>query len=238
MLSWVLVLGLLGAAPKPAVAPAPPKPAAPKSAPLPAAAPFAWRVPGLVGELDVPGEMNVGGMPIRLQVYTSRESISTLLQSFATAADEAGYYLQSRPPRLMGQPHLTALDTRTFTAYTVILEPAAGGQTTVILGEAKMGDSAPGPAQDSLVPLYPGASQVLRGDFEGAHTLAYHAPAGAPVVDTWYREQLARAGYTEEQPLVFRRKAQQVRVSTRAESEGSAVLLFIETAALSPDLNP
>ena len=232
MLSWVLALGLLAATPKPAAAPARP------AAPVPAPAPFTWRVPGLVTQVDVPGQMNVAGMPIRLQVYTSRESVPTLLQSFATAADEAGFYLQRRTPRLMSQAHLTALDTRTFTAYTVILEPAPGGQTTVILGEAKMNTTAPAPSSTPLVPLYPGASHVLRSDFEGANTLAYHAPAEAAAVSTWYREQLVRAGYAEEEPLLFRRQAQQVRLSTRPEPGGSAVLLFIESATLAPDPTP
>ena len=233
MLSWLLLLPLLGAAPgKPAPAPAP----APNTAPNTAPAPFRWRVPGVVAQVEVPGEMNVGGIPIRLEVYTSRESIENLLQSFATAFDEAGYYIQPRPPRVLRQPHLTALDTRTLTAYTVILEPAEGGHTTVMLGEAKMGEVKTPPPGELLLPTYPGATHILQGDFEGARTLAYQAPTPEASLRSWYREQLGKAGYKEEEPGVFRRDTRQVRLSLRPAGGGTSVLLFLETA--SPSLAP
>ncbi|ATB32156.1 hypothetical protein [Melittangium boletus] len=223
MLSWLLLLPLLGATPD-------------KPAPAPAA--FHWRVPGLVAQVEVPGEMKVDGIPIRLEVYTSRESIENLLQSFATAFDEAGYYIQPRPPRVLRQPHLTALDTRTLTAYTVILEPAGSGLTTVVLGQAKMGDVQRPPPGESPLPLYPGATNVLQGDFEGARTLTYRAPTPEASLRAWYREQLGKAGYKEEEPQLFRRDTRQVRLSLRPDGGGTSVLLFLETASPSSAQTP
>ena len=202
-----------------------PVPTAPPSAPPP----FHWRVPGLVSTLEVPGELNVGGIPIRLEVYSSRERVEYLLQSFATAFDEAGFYIPSKTRRVVLQPHLTALDTRTLTAYTVILNPTPGGLTTVVLGEAKMGQKTT-PSTPPLVPPYPGAKQVLQGDFEGARTLTFWAAARAEQVETWYRERLLTAGYKEEEPLVFRRQEQEVRLSLKAERMGTTALVFIKTA--------
>ncbi|MET0404979.1 MAG: hypothetical protein ABW123_21365 [Cystobacter sp.] len=215
----VLVGGLLASAPSP-VAPAPAAPPPP--------APFRWKVPGLVSSLDVPGQMNVGGIPIRLEVYSSRERVETLLQSFANAFEQAGFYIPRRTRRVARQPHLTALDTRTLVAYTVILNPGPDGLTTVVLGEARMGEKTT--TTPSLVPAYPEARQVMQGDFEGAHTLSFWAAARPEQVETWYRQRLLTAGYKEEEPRVFRRQQQEVRLSLKPERMGTTALLFIQTA--------
>ncbi|WNG22331.1 hypothetical protein F0U63_34350 [Cystobacter fuscus] len=192
-------------------------------------APFHWKVPGLVSTLDVPGEMNVGNIPIRLQVYTSREPVESLLQSFANASSAAGLYIPRTTRRVARQPHLTALDTRTLTAYTLILNPSPEGLTTVVLGEAKM-DQKAAPSTPSLVPTYPGAKHVLQGDFEGARTLSFWAAARTDQVETWYRERLLAAGYKEDAPLVFRRGDQEIHLSLKVQNMGTNALLFIKTA--------
>jgi len=92
------------------------------ASPQPAPKPFHWTVPEQVAKVEVPGRMNVAGMPIHLEAYTSRQSVEQLLQHFATAFDEAGFYIQRRQQQFARQPHLTGLDTRTFTAYTVIFD--------------------------------------------------------------------------------------------------------------------
>src|SRR3712207_9067282 len=63
-----------------------------------------------VSTIDVPGQMNVAGIPVRFRVHTSREKLEFLLQHFATAFDEAGFYLQRHQQRVAAEPHLTALD--------------------------------------------------------------------------------------------------------------------------------
>ncbi|EPX62430.1 hypothetical protein D187_008618 [Cystobacter fuscus DSM 2262] len=216
-----MLSGLLGVLAAGWLAASPPPPSPP--------APFHWRVPGLVSTLDVPGEMSVGNIPIRLQVYTSREPVETLLQSFAKASDAAGFYIPRKTRRLARQPHLTALDTRTLTAYTVILNPSPEGLTTVVLGEAKM-DQKTAPSTPSLVPTYPGAKHVLQGNFEGARTLSFWAAARTEQVETWYRERLLAAGYKEEEPLVFRRGQQELNLSLKVQNMGTNALLFIKTA--------
>jgi hypothetical protein len=203
----------------------------------PAGTPFEWKVPGQVSVLEVPGGMNVGGIPIRLQVYASKESVDRLLQYFATAFDESGFYIERAQKQLAAEPHLTALNTRTLTAYTVILEKEAGGLTTVVLGESKMGDFKPAPAS-ALLPVYPGAQNVLQSDFEGAKTLAFRVAAKQEQVSAWYRERLVRAGYKEEGPLVFRRQEQEVRMSASAREGALDVVLFLKTAGERPLLEP
>jgi len=199
--------------------------------------PFHWEVPGWVSTVDVPDRMNVGGIPVRIRVYTSREKLERLLQHFATAFDEAGFYLQRHQPRLAAEPHLTALDTRTFTSYTVILTPEPGGLTTVVLGRARLGE-AQRAALPSSLPVYAGAMNVLYADLEGARTLTYRAPAKEADVRAWYRERLTRAGFKEESPLLFRRREQELRLSLSQEGGWVEAVVFLKTAGEFPPLEP
>lgn len=199
--------------------------------------PFQWTVPGLVSTVDVPGGMDVGGIPVRLQVYTSREKLGRLLQYFATAFDEAGFYVQRHQPRLAAEPHLTALDTRTFTSYTVILTPEPGGLTTVVLGQARLGEAQPA-SPPGFLPVYAGAMNVLYADLEGARTLTYRAPAKESDVRAWYREWLTRSGFKEESPLSFSRKEQELRLSLSQQGGWVDVVLFLKTAGDLPPLEP
>ncbi|HEX5751069.1 MAG TPA: hypothetical protein VFZ09_32885 [Archangium sp.] len=199
--------------------------------------PFQWTVPGLVSVVDVPDTMNVGGIPVRIQVYTSKEKLERLLQYFATAFDDAGFYVQRQQPRLAAEPHLTALDTRTFTSYTVILTPEPGGLTTVVLGQARLGEAKPA-APPRFPPVYAGAMNVLSADLEGARTLTYRAPGKEADVRGWYREQLTRSGFKEESPQVFQRQAQELRLSLSQEGGWVQVVLFLKTAGALPPLEP
>ncbi|WP_257454406.1 hypothetical protein [Archangium lipolyticum] len=211
MLSCLLVLELLMAAPS-----------------AHAREPFRWEVPGLVSTVEVPAQMNVGGIPVRMRVYTSREPVERLLQHFATAFDDAGFYLERNQRQLVAQPTLTALDTRTFTSYTVILQPEPGGLTTVVLGEARLGErQQAGPF--GPLPVYPGAVSPLQGDFEGARTLSFRVVAKEAQVRAWYREQLTRVGYKEESPWLFRRREQRIRLSLSQQGAWTDAVLFLET---------
>ena len=207
--------------------------AAPGGAPAPLPAdPLRWEVPGQVSVVEVPARMDVGGIPVRFRVFTSKERVERLLQHFAQAFADAGFYIERNQKRLAAQPHLTALNTRTLTSYTVILGPQPGGMTEVVLGEARLG--ARRPASAPTLPVFPGAQDVLQSDFEGAQTLGYQVQAPEAEVKAWYQEQLSQAGYREEEPLVFRRKQQEVRVDVTPRAGGLHVLLFQRTAGELP----
>jgi hypothetical protein len=226
MLSGLLALMLAAA---PATAPA--------AAPQKAADPLEWKVPGMVSTLEVPGQMHVGGVPVRFRVHTSTEKVEQLLQHFATAFDEAGFYIQRNQRRLAAEPHLTALDTRTLTSYSVILNPEAGGLTTVVVGEARLKELKPS-APPSAFPLYPGAADVVHADFEGAKTLGYQVAAKEAEVRAWYQQRMTSAGFTEEAPLLFRRKEQQLHVSLSPQGGKLSVFLFLQTTPEPIPLDP
>jgi len=213
MLSALLVLGALLASPP-----------AGKQAPKPGD-PLQWEVPGTVSVVEVPGQMDVAGIPVRFRVVNSKEKLEPLFLHFAKAFSDAGFYLPP-PPRNMAPPlRLTALETRTLTSYTIIFQPQKGGLTEVVVGEARLKErkaSAP-----SMAPVYPGGKDVLQSSFEGARTLGYQVEAKDADVKAWYRQELTRIGYQEEEPLVFRRKGQEVRLAVTAQGSGVHVFLFL-----------
>jgi hypothetical protein len=247
MLSGLLVLALSAAptqpqapakAEAPVKAPAAAKPSAPQkpAAPAKAVHPLDWPVPGLVNTIDIPGQMQVAGIPVRFRVHTSREKLETLLQHFATAFDEAGFYIQRHQKRRTAEPHLTALDTRSLTSYTVMLSPEPGGLITVVVGEAKLKEFKPVTPPDAL-PVFPGAADVLYSNFEGARTLGYRVAATEAEVRAWYQQRLARDGFQEEAPLVFRRQQQELHVSLKPQEGQLSVMLFYQTVAEAPPLD-
>lgn len=215
---WVLEL-LLAAAPAEAKAPRP-------------VDPLQWEVPGRVSAVEVPARMDVDGIPVRFRVVLSKEKGDLLFQHFAKAFAEAGFYLPP-PPRKPSLPlRLTALDTRTLTSYTLVFQSQPGGLMEVVLGEARLKERQKAAAP--MVPVYPGAKDVLQSNFEGARTLGYQVEAKEAEVKAWHREQLTRAGYKEEEPLLFRRQQQEVRLSVMPRAGWLHVFLFLRTASEPP----
>lgn len=215
MLSALLALAVASAPTQAAAAPAP-------------VDPLQWEVPGQVSVLEVPATMEVGGIPVRFRVVSSKDKVEFLLRHFAQAFSDAGFYIERRQKRLAPQLHLTALNTQTFVSYTVILTPQPGGLTEVVVGEARL--SARKPTAPPTLPVFAGAQDVLQADFEGAQTLGYTVQAPAADVKAWYQERLSKAGYKEEEPLVFRRKEQEIRVEVTPHVGSLHVLLFVRTA--------
>ena len=143
-----------------------------------------------------------------------------------------GFYLPP-PPRNMAPPlRITALETRTLTSYTVIFQPLKGGLTEVVVGEARLKERKA--AAPPMVPVYPGGKDVLQSSFEGARTLGYQVEAKDAEVKAWYQKELTRIGYKEEEPLVFRREGQEVRLDVTPQGSAVHVFLFLAEARRAP----
>jgi hypothetical protein len=220
MLSALLVLELLLAAP-PAGAQAPP----PRD-------PLQWEVPGQVSVIEVPAKMDVAGIPVRFRVVISKDKVDFLFKHFAKAFHEAGFYLPPPPRKMSGPPRLTALDPRTLTSFTVIFQPQPGGKTEVIVGEARLKDRQP--AAPPMVPVYPGGKDVLQSNLEGGRTLGYQVEARQEEVKAWYQKELTRLGYKEEEPLLFRRPEKELRLAVTPQPGGVHVFLFLREAGEPP----
>jgi hypothetical protein len=222
MLSALLVLELLLATP-PAGTQAPP----PRD-------PLQWEVPGQVSAIEVPGRMDVAGIPVRFRVVSSKEKADYLFKHLAKTFYEAGFYLPPPPRKALGPLRLTALEPRTLTSYTVIFQLQPGGLTEVIVGEARLKDRQA--AAPPMVPVYPGGKHVLQSNVEGARTLGYQVEAKEEEVKAWYQKELTRLGYKEEEPLLFRRKEKEVRLSVTPQAGGVHVFLFLREAGEPPPL--
>ena len=174
------------------------------AAPAPTRVPFAWPTPDLIEQVDVPGTLRSGSIPIRLRAVRLRRSVEQLYPLYRDAYRRSGFF--SPPPRaqvnLFNNPAITAIDPYRMISYTAIFQANRDGTTTVVLGEANL--SIPATPATAGVPVPPSARAVLRTSFEGGEVIAYEA-GPADEVRRFYGDVLGRAGYAKVDgaPLAF-----------------------------------
>ncbi|CAM4272673.1 hypothetical protein [Corallococcus exiguus] len=220
---WSLVLALAGAAPAWAQR-----------------ANFTWDIPKTVSVVDVPGQVDANGVPVKLLAVRSKEKPQVILQSVVDRFQSWGFSVQEayKQPQLLREPMVTGLDTRNFISYTAILQVNPDGTTTVFLGQANLGAAkAPQPAG---LPVFPGGSGVLTAATEGSRTVSYSV-AGKTVteVEAFYREVLTQAGFKEIQPRVFKSSTEEVSLNVAVTKDGPvAVRLVRRAVAADDDIRP
>lgn len=197
---------------------------------------FTWEIPQTVSVVDVPGQVDANGVPVKLRAVRSKEKAQTILQSVVDRFISWGFVVPEayKQPQLFREPMVTALDTRNFISYTAILQVNPDSTTTVFLGEANLGAAkAPKPAG---LPLFPGASKVLTAETEGARTLSYSVSGKTTAdVEAFYREQLLKAGYKEIQPRVFKSSSEEIALNLGVTKEGPVAVRLVRRAALPDD---
>jgi hypothetical protein len=157
--------------------------------------PFFWPKPLVVEEIDIPSVMKADGVPVRLHLIRSKLSVQELLDTFATAFAQAGFYVAKVQKRRVAEPHVTGLDWVGLISYSAILSPNSDGTTTCMLGEASLGAKKTAEGAPPFAPVFPGAQQVVRVDQEGARVMTYVAQTGLDEVRRFYREALPKTGY-------------------------------------------
>lgn len=175
--------------------------------------PFTWDVPRVVEAVEVPGVMNVEGIPVRLRSVKSTEKPEALLKHLVDRFEAWGLYIPPPPhrTRYLREPHLTALDPARLVSYTVLLQANGDGTTTVVMGEAFLGQA--GPRQAPLAPLFPGAVEVMSSHLEVARWLSYRVPGGkGHEVEAFYRAEWVRAGYSEVEPNLYLKGSEQLEL--------------------------
>jgi hypothetical protein len=185
--------------------------------------PFSWPRPELIEEIPVHGTVQADGVPVRLKMIRSRLGVQELMQTYATAFSRAGFYVAPVQKRVVAEPHLTGLDVRTLTSYSVVLHPNEDGSTTCMLGEADLG--AKSKAVPDLAPLFPGARGPLRTRQEQGGVLSYFAPASSKEVEAFYAEVLGKTGYRLVDGA-WERKSERLQVLLQAEPGGTRVLVL------------
>lgn len=208
--------------------PAPPAP--PPAFEMPAR--YQWDVPGAIERIDVPGEQIAMGIPMKLQAVRSSKSLPDLFVHFERSFLAAKLYV---PPAKdiklpLNEPHITALDPFRKLSYTVIFQKNPDGSVTCIMGEADVGRRQ---AKGShFAPTPAGAVGPFETTLDGMRTLTYSIPRPVSEVETFYRDTLAKQGFTEIEPLKFR-KGPALWV-VRARREGSSTEVMVVDSAFQP----
>ncbi len=216
---WGLLLALMGAAPAWAQR-----------------ANFTWDIPKTVSVVDVPGQVDANGVPVKLLAVRSKEKAQTILQSVVDRFLSWGFVVPEayKQPQLLREPMVTGLDTRNFISYTAILQVNPDGTTTVFLGEANLGAAkAPKPAG---LPVIPGGAGVLTSETEGARTVSFSV-AGKTVsdVEAFYRETFTQAGYKEIQPRVFKSSTEEISLNLAVTKESQVAVRLVRRATTPDD---
>lgn len=192
---------------------------------------FVWEVPQLIQRAPVEGETRALGVPVRLEAARSKMKAQDLLQFYVTAFEKAGLYIPPRQhqPQITTEVQLNALDVRTLTSYTVILQPNPDGTTTVFLGEAELSQRTP--SNSNFPPVMPGATSPLRVQSEGSEVITYSVAAKPEEILGFYRAQLSPVGYSEVEPGRFKSEHAELRVDVRPGGQGQSVLLLLRSTA-------
>ena len=158
---------------------------------------FDWPVPTVIDNLDMPGLSSSNGAPVKLHAIRVKEKVEDLIQLYVSAFEKGGLFFDPRQKRRLAEPHLTAFDWRAGISYTVIFQPNPDGTTTCILGEANLKLRQRPATGNPLV--FPGAKGVMQVQQESGQVLAYTVLAKAEDVEHFYRQKLARDGYSESE---------------------------------------
>ena len=193
---------------------------------------FTWDVPRVLETLEVPGVLRADGIPVKLRSVRSAERPQVILQHLVKRFEQAGFFIppDSQRTQWFKEPQLTALDPERLISYTFLLQPRPDGTTTVVLGEANLG-LARREQQAAFAPLFPGGSDLMRSEQEGARMLTYLAPAESAQVVAFYAQELGKAGYTETAAGTWRRGGEELRLSVRPARAGRVAVILLNRPA-------
>lgn len=199
---------------------------------------FTWDVPRVLEAVDVPGVMRADGIPVKLRSVLSAEKPEVILQHLVDRFEDAGFYLPPDEHRTqwLAEPQLTALDTERLISYTFVLQPNPDGTTTVVLGEANLAQARR--EQSAFAPVYPGGTDVMQSDMEGARTMTYLVSAGPEKVRDFYLKELEAAGFTEASTGEWLRGGEEVRVAVRPVKAGRVSVIVMRRTAGEAALEP
>lgn len=190
---------------------------------------FSWDVPGQLTAVPVGGQLEAGGLPLKVYMARSKLGLDELVLHYARRFREAGYYLPMRrlgPLPGLKLPRVVALDVESRVSYLVYGWPEADGTTTLVLGAADLG--AQRPSGGGRLPAFPGAKGVVTFSLEYADALAFNAAATEAEVIDFYRAVLPPAGWVEREAGVFVRGGRAVRVLARPSGQGPLGVVVLE----------
>lgn len=199
---------------------------------------FTWDVPRVLESVEMPGVMRADGIPVKLRSVKSAEKPQAILQHLVDRFEAAGFYIppDNHRTQWLAEPQLTALDTDRLISYTFVLQPNPDGTTTVILGEANLGLARR--EQSAFAPVFPGGTDLMQSEMEGARTMTYLASAEPAKVRDFYLAELRGAGFTEVSAGTWRRGGEELRVSVRPVKAGRVAVIVLRRIVFEDALEP
>ena len=183
---------------------------------------FAWELPReLVSDVDVPGRLEAGGIPVRLRKLTVRLTAGEVGEHFLSSFKRQGLWV---PPGMPYDRVLTGVRPHDLRTFTVLIQPIDSRHCGVILGEA-----APASARVEGVvdPLFPGATGPTVTRFESGRTLSFRARATEAELTSFYSRVLAPAGFSRTEAGVWQSAGEEVAVYAMPEPNQSGVLRVV-----------
>jgi hypothetical protein len=193
--------------------------------------PFKWQLQNVLENIDMPGQQESGGVPVKLHAVRVKNNLRGVLDQVVDSFLKQGLYMQplNQQAQLTAETQVTALDTERFISYSAIIRPEPGGVCTVVLGEANIGLAAVNRQLDQgraeLAPVPELARHRLASRAEGLESLTFLVAMPEAQLKAWYSTEMHKRGY-EEQGSVFRKGREHISLRTRANGADTAVLLI------------
>lgn len=176
---------------------------------------FQWEIPGLVSDVEIPGQIESGGVPVRLRAVIVKGNADQIADAILASFERQGLYVPTSKSfgEGLSEWQVTGFDPKTQVSYSVLFRPHSNGTLTLLLGEAKVGallHKRGAPAD--FAPTFPGAKGVMRTNLEGLQLIGFTAKAEDKEVHAFYRQTLGSVGFEETGEGEFRRGGDLIRV--------------------------
>ncbi len=201
--------------------------------------PADWTIPGVVaGEVTVPSEIWVEGIPTRIRVANSTWKADDLFRHYFVLFQKSRFYIppEKEQLRVGGSIQLTGMEVGSDVTVTVVLTPMPDKTTKVILGQADFARYRKPGAADDEIPLGPGADKPLRTHAEGLQSVGYGTAAADSALFQHYDRELTKRGFKKVKEGVYDNGKKQFRVTINHSADGKKHVLASEMAVPATDL--
>lgn len=194
-------------------------------------------IPGAIAPATKPTSTVVDGVRVTMVTAVSKKDAASLKAHYAQRLTEMKLYMAEEVAdvTLPNALQVTAVDTDNMVSYTVLLQKGASNTTTVILSTADLGHKVTRGAA-TFAPVMPGAQGVSSATMEGMQTLSYSTVATPAEVKAFYREQLTKLGFKEQEELVFGKANERIAVMVSPGLSMRSVMLVHEPNYAAPEL--
>jgi hypothetical protein len=183
---------------------------------------FVWQLPAhVVSDVDVVGQLEAGGIPVKLRKLTVKLTPAEVGEHFRRSFIAQGLYV---PPGMPYDRVLTGVRPDDLHTFTVLIQAADAQHSGVILGEAHPLAAKQRPIAG---PLFPGATNALETRFESGRTVSFRARATEAELSSFYAEVLPKEGFTRAASGSWRSATEELSILSQPEARQPGVLRVV-----------